>query len=202
MLLARARRDIDEVVNDYWQWIENTMTMEETSWLKVIRNLYEGTVTRRVTDDTLPGGPIERTVTYHAPFDRCNREQDYRMAPSTVRIVPRQIRGSASSGVLVCLEEIGSGYAGLGAYGSQSRCLQSRMAGHRQWGHASIRILPPHGDVVTFTYDLESECLTSLDYAAFMSVAREAGHQIATPDSATNASMTGESSAIDSSPNV
>ena len=84
MLLARARRDIDEVVNDYWQWIENTMTMEETSWLKVIRNLYEGTVTRRVTDDTLPGGPIERTVTYHAP---CNREQDYRMAPSTVRIV-------------------------------------------------------------------------------------------------------------------
>ena len=60
---------------------------EETSWLKVIRNLYEGTVTRRVTDDTLPGGPIERTVTYHAPFDRCNREQDYRMAPSTVRIV-------------------------------------------------------------------------------------------------------------------
>ena len=76
------------------------------------------------------------------------------------------------------------------------------MAGHRQWGHASIRILPPHGDVVTFTYDLESECLKSLDYAVFMSVAREAGHQIATPASATNASMTGESSAIDSSPNV
>ena len=26
---------------------------------------------------TLPTGPVERTITYHAPFDRCDREQDY-----------------------------------------------------------------------------------------------------------------------------
>jgi hypothetical protein len=42
-----------------------------------IKNLQSGTVTRTITDDTQPGGPVERTITYHAPFDRCNREQDY-----------------------------------------------------------------------------------------------------------------------------
>ena len=45
-----------------------------------IRHLPEGTVTRRITDDTLPGGPVERTIEYHAPFDRRDREQDYRTA--------------------------------------------------------------------------------------------------------------------------
>ena len=32
----RARRDIDEVFTDYWEWIEDTMTTEKTPWLKVI----------------------------------------------------------------------------------------------------------------------------------------------------------------------
>ena len=45
-----------------------------------IRHLSEGTITRRVFDDTLPGGPLERTIEYHAPFDRCDRELDYRVA--------------------------------------------------------------------------------------------------------------------------
>jgi len=35
---------------------------------------------RTVTDDTMPGGPIERTIEYVAPFDRCDREQDYETA--------------------------------------------------------------------------------------------------------------------------
>ena len=44
-----------------------------------VRDLPEGAiVTRRITDDTLPDGPIERVITYHAPFDRCHREHDYR----------------------------------------------------------------------------------------------------------------------------
>ena len=42
-----------------------------------IKDMQSGTVTRTITDDTQPGGPVERTITYHAPFDRCNREQDY-----------------------------------------------------------------------------------------------------------------------------
>ncbi|MFH1758287.1 MAG: hypothetical protein ABH969_09590 [Pseudomonadota bacterium] len=33
-----------------------------------------------ITDDTLPGGPRERTITYTAPFDRCDREADYATA--------------------------------------------------------------------------------------------------------------------------
>ena len=42
-----------------------------------IRDLQEGVVTRRITDDTQPGGPVDRTIEYHAPFDRCDREADY-----------------------------------------------------------------------------------------------------------------------------
>ena len=35
---------------------------------------------RVITDDTMPGGPVERTIEYVAPFDHCNREQDYETA--------------------------------------------------------------------------------------------------------------------------
>jgi hypothetical protein len=35
---------------------------------------------RTITDDTMPGGPIQRTIEYVAPFDRCDREQDYETA--------------------------------------------------------------------------------------------------------------------------
>lgn len=36
--------------------------------------------TRTITDDTQPGGPRERAITYVAPFDTCDRVQDYRTA--------------------------------------------------------------------------------------------------------------------------
>ena len=45
-----------------------------------VRDLREGTVTRRILDDTRLGGPVWRTIEYHAPFDRCDRESDYRVA--------------------------------------------------------------------------------------------------------------------------
>lgn len=35
---------------------------------------------KRITDGTMPGGPTERTIEYVAPFDRCDREQDYETA--------------------------------------------------------------------------------------------------------------------------
>jgi len=35
---------------------------------------------RTLTDDTQPGGPIQRTIEYVAPFDRCDREKDYNTA--------------------------------------------------------------------------------------------------------------------------
>ena len=40
----------------------------------------DGIITRRISDDTLPGGPVERQIEYRAPFGRCDREQDYRTA--------------------------------------------------------------------------------------------------------------------------
>ena len=39
--------------------------------------MTSGTVSRTVLDTTLPTGPVEREITWHAPFIRCNREQDY-----------------------------------------------------------------------------------------------------------------------------
>ena len=38
------------------------------------------TVTQVVMDDTLPGGPREKTIVYQAPWVRCDREKDYEVA--------------------------------------------------------------------------------------------------------------------------
>ncbi len=46
-----------------------------------IKDAPAGTIFKRtITDDTQPGGPIERTIEYVAPFDKCDREKDYETA--------------------------------------------------------------------------------------------------------------------------
>lgn len=46
-----------------------------------IKNAPAGkTFTRTVTDDTQPNGPRERTIEYVAPFDKCDRVEDYKTA--------------------------------------------------------------------------------------------------------------------------
>lgn len=45
-------------------------------WNK-IRHAESGKFYQTITDDTKPGGPIEREIEYVAPFDRCDREEDY-----------------------------------------------------------------------------------------------------------------------------
>jgi hypothetical protein len=45
-----------------------------------IQHLKQGTVIKTYMDDTLPGGPTQRTVTYQAPFFKPDREEDYRVA--------------------------------------------------------------------------------------------------------------------------
>jgi len=35
---------------------------------------------RTIIDDTMPGGPVERTIEYVAPFDKCDRIEDYKRA--------------------------------------------------------------------------------------------------------------------------
>ena len=42
-----------------------------------IKDMPSGTVTRQITDTTLPTGPVDRVIEYHAPFTRNNREQAY-----------------------------------------------------------------------------------------------------------------------------
>ena len=45
-----------------------------------VRKVETGTIRRRITDNTQPAGPIQRWIEYVAPFTRCDREQDYRVA--------------------------------------------------------------------------------------------------------------------------
>lgn len=42
-----------------------------------ICDLESGSVFKTYMDDTVPDGPIERTIEYVAPFDKCDREKDY-----------------------------------------------------------------------------------------------------------------------------
>ena len=45
-----------------------------------IKGIKNGTVERTIIDDTLPGDPRKRTITYVALFDRCDREKDYEIS--------------------------------------------------------------------------------------------------------------------------
>jgi hypothetical protein len=47
---------------------------------KEVKDMESGTVEQTVEDNTQPGGPTERTIVYEAPFDKCDREEDYRRA--------------------------------------------------------------------------------------------------------------------------
>ena len=46
----------------------------------ICKNATCGTFKRTITDYTQPGGPVESTIEYVAPFDRYDREQDYETA--------------------------------------------------------------------------------------------------------------------------
>ncbi|WP_373544497.1 Eco57I restriction-modification methylase domain-containing protein [Chamaesiphon sp.] len=52
----------------------------QTKGWEDIQNMTEGTVEITTTDDTLPTGAYQRTISYPAPFDKCDRVEDYRTA--------------------------------------------------------------------------------------------------------------------------
>ena len=54
----------------------NKTRIEPIGW-EDIKDMQTGVVERTIMDDTQPGGAFERTITYEAPFDRCDREKDY-----------------------------------------------------------------------------------------------------------------------------
>ena len=45
---------------------------ESVGW-EDIRDMKHGTVERTITDDTMSGGPVKRTIRYTAPFDATDR---------------------------------------------------------------------------------------------------------------------------------
>lgn len=57
-------------------WTESNVPL---GW-EDIHELKSGKVLKTYMDDTQPGGPVERTIEYIAPFDKCDREQDYETA--------------------------------------------------------------------------------------------------------------------------
>lgn len=59
----------------------SSIGVSRPEWENGIKDAKVGQVfCRTIMDDTMPGGPVERTIEYVAPFDRCDREQDYETA--------------------------------------------------------------------------------------------------------------------------
>jgi len=53
-------------------------TNKTTGW-EDIQAMTPGSGSGTILDDTLPGGPVQRTITYEAPWTRCDRVEDYRV---------------------------------------------------------------------------------------------------------------------------
>ncbi len=57
------------------------LTYSRAEFENGIKDAAAGQVFKRtITDDTQQGGPVERTIEYVAPFDKCDREKDYETA--------------------------------------------------------------------------------------------------------------------------
>jgi hypothetical protein len=79
-LPRKARKsDFSESIRYGTQTADRTEQDIALGW-EDIKDLSEGTVTKTFMDDTLPNGPFERTVEYHAPFIKPDREKDYAQA--------------------------------------------------------------------------------------------------------------------------
>jgi hypothetical protein len=79
--LPRKARKAD-LNNDISYAIESNERNEQgiaLGW-EDIKDLQNGSVSKTFMDDTLPGGPREKTITYQAPFFVPNREEDYKVA--------------------------------------------------------------------------------------------------------------------------
>ena len=66
-----------------WEAKNAVMPIRKTDkpWDGIMKHAPEGFIfARTITDNTMPWGPVERTIEYVAPFDRCNREEDYETA--------------------------------------------------------------------------------------------------------------------------
>lgn len=80
-LPRRARRaDLNNSIHYSVHSTERTEEGIALGWEEV-KDLQAGDVVRKTfMDDTLPGGPVERTIEYVAPFFKSDREEDYAIA--------------------------------------------------------------------------------------------------------------------------
>jgi len=72
-------RNADKKAPPYKIIINGEREEKPLGWEDVI-DMSDGEIHRTIIDDTMPGGPIERTIIYKAPFAKCNREEDYEIA--------------------------------------------------------------------------------------------------------------------------
>ena len=73
-------RKADKKATPYKIVIEGKETEEKPLGWEDIKDLQSGEIHRTITDDTMPGGPVMRTIIYKAPFAKCDREKDYEIA--------------------------------------------------------------------------------------------------------------------------
>jgi len=73
-------RKADKKATHYKIVIDGKETEEKPLGWEDIADMQEGEIHRTITDDTMPSGPIERTIVYVAPFAKCDREKDYEVA--------------------------------------------------------------------------------------------------------------------------
>jgi hypothetical protein len=73
-------RKADKKAPHYKKVINGEVVEEKPLGWEDIANMQKGEIHRTITDDTMPGGPIERTIVYVAPFAKCDREKDYEVA--------------------------------------------------------------------------------------------------------------------------
>ena len=59
---------------------DDGITIEGCENFQSIKEMKEGKSSNRSRTIHYPGGPHQRTITYEAPFERANREEDYRIA--------------------------------------------------------------------------------------------------------------------------
>ncbi len=73
-------RKADKKATHYKIVIDGETTEEKPLGWEDIINMQSGEIHRTIMDDTMPNGPIERTIIYVAPFAKCDREKDYEVA--------------------------------------------------------------------------------------------------------------------------
>lgn len=73
-------RKADKKATPYKIVINGETTEEKPLGWEDIKDMKTVEIHRTIQDDTMPNGPIERTIIYKAPFAKCDREKDYEVA--------------------------------------------------------------------------------------------------------------------------